>query len=267
MTMKKAFTLIELLVVITIIAILAAMLFPVFAQAKATAKQTVCIVHMRQIGLAMMMYMSDNDDVWPPAVSHVPDGPENSPQQFWIGYDNNNGPLLGGFTGRVNKPAVNPPRSGAIDPYLKSQQIKVCPSQPGTWQLAIAYNWFNPTRDSDYYDRNPAARGNEYGPGSIEMWTDAEGFKNTRAINNSAMEEAAATLVAWEHNARVPLCNFLQSVDWEDSPPVHLDFLKKHFNFLHREGSTTLWADTHTKRIEFTQLKRRMFSVRKDIYD
>ena len=218
--MKKAFTLIELLVVITIIAILAAMLFPVFAQAKATAKQTVCIVHMRQIGLAMMMYMSDNDDVWPPAVSHVPDGPENSPQQFWIGYDNNNGPLLGGFTGRVNKPAVNPPRSGAIDPYLK-----------------------------------------------IEMWTDAEGFKNTRAINNSAMEEAAATLVAWEHNARVPLCNFLQSVDWEESPPIHLDFLKKHFNFLHGEGSTTLWADTHTKRIEFTQLKRRMFSVRKDIYD
>ena len=265
--LKRAFTLIELLVVIAIIAILAAILFPVFAQAKASAKQTVCIVHTRQIGLAMMIYRADYDDVWPPAVNYAPAGAEFSPQQFWIGYDNNNGPLLGGFTGRVNLPAENPPRPGAIDPYLKSEPIKVCPSQPSTWQLAIAYNWFNPTRDSDYYLRNPKAKGKEYGPGSFEMWTDAQGFANTRAINDSAMEEAAQTLVTWEHNARVPLCNFLQSVDWEESPPIHLDFLKEHFDFLHNEGSTTLWADMHTKRIIFSQLKRRMFSVRKDIYD
>lgn len=58
----KAFTLIELLVVIAIIAILAAILFPVFAQAKKAAKKTTCITQSKQIGLAMMMYLGDNDD-------------------------------------------------------------------------------------------------------------------------------------------------------------------------------------------------------------
>lgn len=60
--MKRAFTLIELLVVIAIIAILAAILFPVFAQAKLAAKQTACLSNQRNIGLAMQMYMSDHDD-------------------------------------------------------------------------------------------------------------------------------------------------------------------------------------------------------------
>jgi prepilin-type N-terminal cleavage/methylation domain-containing protein/prepilin-type processing-associated H-X9-DG protein len=65
--MKRAFTLIELLVVIAIIAILAAILFPVFAQAKAAAKKTQCLSNMKQIGTAMNMYLNDNDDMLPQA--------------------------------------------------------------------------------------------------------------------------------------------------------------------------------------------------------
>jgi len=64
-TMKKAFTLIELLVVIAIIAILAAILFPVFAQAKESAKGTTDLSNARQIGLAIKMYLGDNDDTYP----------------------------------------------------------------------------------------------------------------------------------------------------------------------------------------------------------
>jgi len=60
--MKRAFTLIELLVVIAIIAILAAILFPVFAQAKAAAKKTQALSNVKQLGLANMMYQGDNDD-------------------------------------------------------------------------------------------------------------------------------------------------------------------------------------------------------------
>jgi len=63
--MKKGFTLIELLVVIAIIAILAAILFPVFAQAKLAAKKTTDLSNLKQFGLAAMMYSSDSDDYFP----------------------------------------------------------------------------------------------------------------------------------------------------------------------------------------------------------
>lgn len=65
MSIRKAFTLIELLVVIAIIAILAAILFPVFAQAKDAAKTTVAISNLKQTGLAMLMYTNDYDDCLP----------------------------------------------------------------------------------------------------------------------------------------------------------------------------------------------------------
>lgn len=63
--MKRAFTLIELLVVIAIIAILAAILFPVFAQAKTAAKKTAAISNQKQISLGILMYIGDYDDTYP----------------------------------------------------------------------------------------------------------------------------------------------------------------------------------------------------------
>lgn len=62
---RRAFTLIELLVVIAIIAILAAILFPVFAQAREKARETVCISNARQIGLQVRMYVQDYDETMP----------------------------------------------------------------------------------------------------------------------------------------------------------------------------------------------------------
>src|SRR5690349_8535220 len=62
---QRAFTLIELLVVIAIIAILAAILFPVFAQAKVAAKKTVALSNAKQLATATMIYMNDTDDTFP----------------------------------------------------------------------------------------------------------------------------------------------------------------------------------------------------------
>jgi len=72
--MKRAFTLIELLVVISIIAILAAILFPVFAQAKQAAKGAVSLSNDKQLGLAYFMYEGDSDDMAPMSISWEGDG-------------------------------------------------------------------------------------------------------------------------------------------------------------------------------------------------
>ncbi len=62
---RSAFTLIELLVVIAIIAILAAILFPVFAQARDKARSASCLSNMRQMGLGLMQYVQDYDETYP----------------------------------------------------------------------------------------------------------------------------------------------------------------------------------------------------------
>lgn len=80
---KKAFTLIELLVVIAIIAILAAILFPVFAQAKMAAKKTTDLSNVKNVALGILLYTGDNDDVFP--LASIYDGAKGwTPWQFTV---------------------------------------------------------------------------------------------------------------------------------------------------------------------------------------
>jgi len=98
---NKAFTLIELLVVIAIIAILAAILFPVFATAREKARQTSCSSNLKQLGIAVLQYVQDYDEYYP-AGDFV--------ASYWAGY--------GPGTGWI----------GVLYPYVKSQGVFTCPS-------------------------------------------------------------------------------------------------------------------------------------------
>ena len=263
---RSGFTLIELLVVIAIIAILAAILFPAFSQARESARQISCASNMRQIGMAFRMYASDNDDVWVPAFSIGRSDPSQTNALPWIGYDNGNTPSDDTqFTGSVIQPAKSAIHAGMIDSYLKSEGVKKCPDMPQTWQLALALNGFSADNPSDYYAVNPAAQGHEYSPFfKVKGFDAGSGRFYALAASDSEIDEPSATLVMWEHQNPDPMCNFLQPANWLTSPPGGAT--RDHFHLLHRNGATGLWADGHVKHQGYEQLKRRWFSCNKSIY-
>ena len=117
----KGFTLIELLVVIAIIAILAAILFPVFAQAKESAKKSLCLSNLRQIGMAFLMYENDYDDC-------LPDRRDLKAS------------LPGGWKPWTDWPTSDP-RAGwaaiVMEPYTKSYDIWTCPSSKALFGSVI----------------------------------------------------------------------------------------------------------------------------------
>ncbi len=132
---KNAFTLIELLVVIAIIAILAAILFPVFAQAKTAAKKTSSLSNMKQTALGVIMYAADVDDM---AVPHYGTGTPTDPNQYhnsdtWV---------------------------GRVFPYVKSRQIFFDPTTGIPTEDATS----NGTRYfcDKYYDTCPSGGGSYY---------------------------------------------------------------------------------------------------------
>ncbi|BCM93014.1 hypothetical protein IAD21_04901 [Abditibacteriota bacterium] len=113
-TKRQAFTLIELLVVIAIIAILAAILFPVFSRARENARRTSCLSNLRQVGLGFMQYVQDNDEQFPFNKTDLTTG-----KQSWV---------------------------VSAQPYLKSTQVLRCPSDTSeNWNALL-----NPPGTGDF---------------------------------------------------------------------------------------------------------------------
>ncbi len=181
------FTLIELLVVIAIIAILAAILFPVFAQAREKARQISCISNLKQIGTAVMMYTQDYDEAFPDAVANnTQDGGCAPGLEWWA--------LGGGYVTLINA-------------YIKNGQIYHCPSAESPyWVAGQAEGWCG-TPDQNalnllkttapngvtYMMRKAYLGGTWFSGGPITL------AEFSRPSENSVVEEE----VAWHHNRNV----------------------------------------------------------------
>ncbi len=108
---RRGFTLIELLVVIAIIAILAAILFPVFAQAREKARSSACLSNAKQIGLGLTMYQQDYDGTAPMAQYSILGPTSPYPSRYGVIY----------------YAAVY---ADLLEPYMKNQAVAACPSDP-----------------------------------------------------------------------------------------------------------------------------------------
>lgn len=173
--MRAAFTLIELLVVIAIIAIIAALLFPVFAKAREKARQITCVSNERQIGLGILMYVQDNDEIYAPYFSGlIPPSTYTSPQWYWP---------------KLISPYVQPAHGGGTGSQPNKSdllQIFLCPDAPTSGKVT------------------PVQAGNGYITSygisdDIVNWTEPTGVPTTNLpVSVAAVEAPSETLLLCE---------------------------------------------------------------------
>jgi len=228
--LRRGFTLIELLVVIAIIAILAAILFPVFAQAREQARKSTCQSNMKQMGTAVMMYVQDYDETYPQAGITDPEGDNRinagSPNDPW---PNCEGWPCVGANGDTTWAA-------RIIPYTKNYGIFKCPSannasrNPWPGMAANGFEVFNnATRQrsiSYYYDRALGDNGS-LGIGLPMAAVDAPA---ERQLIGETGRDRRSTDIAWRQDG--PRRRVTRWTDWY-AP--------------HMDGTNTAFADGHVK--------------------
>jgi prepilin-type N-terminal cleavage/methylation domain-containing protein/prepilin-type processing-associated H-X9-DG protein len=216
---KSGFTLIELLVVIAIIAILAAILFPVFAQAREKARETTCISNTKQIALALRMYVQDYDEVWP--LCYLYDGEYSPPDPKHRGVE------------------------VELFPYTKSNQVFHCPddngepdlkdySLPAIQNAASDYAAFGSSLQFDNCTLSRFA-----GP-DLQSSTFSNSYPDTvtAPVADAAFDRVAETRFAWD--AQMPW--FDPAVDKTNQYGYAY-----YFRLWHPRGGGVVFADGHSK--------------------
>ncbi len=179
---RRAFTLIELLVVIAIIAVLAAILFPVFAQAREKARQASCTSNLRQIGLAFQMYAQDYDERMPDrrdlktALGYRANPDGTSWGATWPPSDPRGGWAIIALAPYVNAPAIwSCPSVAGLSPLGDAPQVAQTVAPPVAAQTASSRYWL---WRFDHPD-DPVAQDNFWGK------TDDEAVRDLRDANNA----------------------------------------------------------------------------------
>jgi prepilin-type N-terminal cleavage/methylation domain-containing protein/prepilin-type processing-associated H-X9-DG protein len=223
---RSGFTLIELLVVIAIIAILAAILFPVFAQAREKARQSACISNVKQMGLAAVMYAQDYDEIYPGMWQWNPGGIQaHSPYLYPPGFDL-----------KVAEQVCQ------TCPYVKNAQVYSCPSRGGN---IYSYGYAYPTMWGGYPLIPNSAYGFPTGPSMADFSHPAD----TVMIMDSGKwaGDDVCNALTWEgiHNigcGNNPGYNYpyvYQPLTNQWSAPLPL----------HNETTTVAFVDGHVKSI------------------
>ena len=216
---SSAFTLIELLVVIAIIAILAAILFPVFAQAREKARQTVCLSDMRQLGTATAMYTQDYDETLP----------RNTKFDFVVDFNNPNSTYDGG-PGSGNWGSWEPNFLYDLIPYTKNTQIFVCPdAQPYLGAGAEPF-WPNKLSATSYLG-NGAVMGRSLA--AIQTPADTVFVQENVQIGSSCIlrptsGDGGHTFSYWHYSSVT-------------NPPY------EYYNSQHSQGGNLAYCDGHAK--------------------
>lgn len=206
--MKKAFTLIELLVVIAIIAILAAILFPVFAQAKAAAKGTVCLSNLKNVGTASILYSGDFDDMKVPKYGSW----DNLYTYWWFGSTTYPVTTVDGT-------------KGILYPYMKSQAIMDCPLNQG-----IAADPYSGVKFGLAMSVGSIALGNdEYLGGTYSM----------TALDNPAETIYYADAAAEAYKSGAYLL--------ADTTEFMCDYYSESAHGRHSKRANVVWYDGHSK--------------------
>jgi len=227
----KGFTLIELLVVIAIIAILAAILFPVFAQAREAARKSSCASNLRQLGFALNMYAQDYEGGYP---LHYTSPPSYTSGCYWFGCVN---------SGVLDK------NQGLLYPYIKNHQVNLCPSFKAGFRYngatgGYGYNWV--------YLASNTATGN-YGDAAvyeaqITRPTDCIAFADTATYQTTAPVGLMETFSVAPPSS---------SLGFGDYPSAH---------FRHAETCNAVFVDGHVKALKPVRLSANPNNVANHIH-
>ena len=219
---RKGFTLIELLVVIAIIAILAAILFPVFAQAREKARGISCLSNMKQIGTGTMLYVQDYDETFPMNFYMGQNGPAPCVSVVWVN----------------------------LMPYIKNAQVYQCPSNPTAldFPTAMGVIGFPPACPA-----TPAIKFISYFPNfALIDWGDPSnvfGPNNGRPVKSLAqLDFPADTAVFYDSTGTLPDAYFSimdEPIQVRHSGNINACYADSHAKVVHAKP----WVDASNKQL------------------